>query len=91
MSVGGIALLSDGKGVATPAEPTVEHQDCIFPDWGILEWDKDIHVPMGVRLAICSFARGGAFTCSLSRQLKVLRDDRIRDRYRQPQHRGAAR
>jgi hypothetical protein len=91
MSVRGIALLSDGKRVGTPAGPTVEELDRISPDRGILVWDKDIHVPMGVRVAIPSFARGGAFTCSLCRHRKVLRDDRIRDRYRQHRHGGAAR
>ncbi len=77
--VRGIALLSDGKVVATPAEPTIEDLDRITPDWGILEWDKYIYIPMGVRVAIPNFARGCPFTCSFCSQWKFWRDYRIRD------------
>jgi anaerobic magnesium-protoporphyrin IX monomethyl ester cyclase len=69
----------DGKVVATPAEPTIEDLDRITPDWGILEWDKYIYIPMGVRVAIPNFARGCPFTCSFCSQWKFWRDYRIRD------------
>jgi anaerobic magnesium-protoporphyrin IX monomethyl ester cyclase len=78
-SVRGIALLRDGQVVATPAEPTIQDLDRIAPDWGILEWDKYLYVPLGVRVAIPNFARGCPFTCSFCSQWKFWRDYRIRD------------
>ncbi len=78
--VRGIAYAaSDGQVIATPAEPTIEDLDRITPDWGILEWDKYIYIPMGVRVAIPNFARGCPFTCSFCSQWKFWRDYRIRD------------
>ena len=65
--------------VATPAEPPIEDLDRITPDWGILEWDKYIYIPMGVRVAIPNFARGCPFTCSFCSQWKFWRDYRVRD------------
>jgi anaerobic magnesium-protoporphyrin IX monomethyl ester cyclase len=65
--------------VATPAEPPIQDLDRIKPDWGILEWDKYIYIPMGVRVAIPNFARGCPFTCSFCSQWKFWRDYRIRD------------
>ena len=78
-SLKGIACLVDGKVVATAAEPTIQDLDRIAPDWGILEWDKYIYIPMGVRVAIPNFARGCPFTCSFCSQWKFWRDYRIRD------------
>jgi anaerobic magnesium-protoporphyrin IX monomethyl ester cyclase len=78
-AVCGIAYADDGKVVATPAEPTIEDLDRITPDWGILEWDKYIYIPMGVRVAIPNFARGCPFTCTFCSQWKFWRDYRIRD------------
>lgn len=83
-SVRGIAYLDTtqgeaGKVVATPAEPSIKDLDRITPDWGILEWDKYIYIPMNRRVAIPNFARGCPFTCSFCSQWKFWRDYRIRD------------
>ena len=77
--VRGIAYLADGRVIATPAEPPIADLDRITPDWGILEWDKYIYIPLGVRVAIPNFARGCPFTCSFCSQWKFWRDYRIRD------------
>ncbi|MBL8305388.1 MAG: magnesium-protoporphyrin IX monomethyl ester anaerobic oxidative cyclase [Rubrivivax sp.] len=78
--VRGIAFAErDGKIVATPAEPPIQDLDRITPDWGILEWDKYIYIPLGVRVAIPNFARGCPFTCSFCSQWKFWRDYRIRE------------
>ncbi|MGC4078673.1 MAG: magnesium-protoporphyrin IX monomethyl ester anaerobic oxidative cyclase [Rubrivivax sp.] len=78
--VNGIAFATpDGKVVATPAEPPIQDLDRITPDWGILEWDKYIYIPMNKRVAIPNFARGCPFTCSFCSQWKFWRDYRIRD------------
>ncbi|MBZ8142493.1 magnesium-protoporphyrin IX monomethyl ester anaerobic oxidative cyclase [Rubrivivax gelatinosus] len=78
--VRGIAYAADdGKVIATPAEPPIEDLDRITPDWGILEWDKYIYIPMNKRVAIPNFARGCPFTCSFCSQWKFWRDYRIRD------------
>lgn len=65
--------------VANKAAPTVEDIDAIQPDWSLLEWDKYIYVPLGVRVAIPNMARGCPFTCSFCSQWKFWRDYRIRD------------
>ena len=79
-SVRGIAYLNgDSQVIATPAEPPIKDLDRIKPDWGILEWDKYIYLPMGTRLAVPNFARGCPFTCSFCSQWKFWRDYRIRD------------
>jgi anaerobic magnesium-protoporphyrin IX monomethyl ester cyclase len=79
-SVRGIAYNGDdGTVIATPAEPPIQDLDRIRPDWGILEWDKYIYIPLGVRVAIPNFARGCPFTCSFCSQWKFWRDYRIRD------------
>ncbi len=75
----GIAYADGGKVVATPAEPTIKDLDTIAPDWSILEWDKYRYIPLGVRVAIPSFARGCPFTCSFCSQWKFWRDYRVRD------------
>jgi anaerobic magnesium-protoporphyrin IX monomethyl ester cyclase len=78
--VRGIAYAgADGKVLATAAEPPIGDLDRIQPDWGILEWDKYIYIPMGVRVAIPNFARGCPFTCSFCSQWKFWRDYRIRE------------
>lgn len=79
-SVRGIAF-ADGGGqvVATPAEPPIQDLDRITPDWGILDWDRYIYIPMGRRVAIPNFARGCPFTCSFCSQWKFWRDYRIRE------------
>ncbi len=82
-AVHGIAFLDKATGgtqvVATPAEPPIQDLDRIQPDWAILEWDKYIYIPMGVRVAIPNFARGCPFTCSFCSQWKFWRDYRIRE------------
>jgi len=78
-SVRGVAFLDGGRVVATPAEPPIKDLDRIAPDWGILEWNKYVYIPMGKRLAIPNFARGCPFTCSFCSQWKFWRDYRIRD------------
>lgn len=78
-AIRGIAFLTGGKVVATPAEDPVADLDRIKPDWGILDWAKYIYIPMGVRVAIPNFARGCPFTCSFCSQWKFWRDYRVRD------------
>ncbi len=77
--VRGIAYAVDGKVIATPAEPPIKDLDRIKPDWGILDWDQYIYIPMGVRVAIPNFARGCPFTCTFCSQWKFWRDYRVRD------------
>ena len=78
-SVCGIAYAAEGQVIATPAEPPIQDLDRIQPDWGILEWDQYIYIPLGVRVAIPNFARGCPFTCSFCSQWKFWRDYRIRE------------
>jgi anaerobic magnesium-protoporphyrin IX monomethyl ester cyclase len=78
-AVRGIAYNAQGRIVATPAEPPIADLDRIQPDWGILEWDQYVYIPMGTRLAIPNFARGCPFTCSFCSQWKFWRDYRVRD------------
>ncbi|MEQ8603180.1 MAG: magnesium-protoporphyrin IX monomethyl ester anaerobic oxidative cyclase [Marivibrio sp.] len=68
-----------GRIVANEAAPTVKDIDAINPDWSLLEWDKYIYVPLGVKVAIPNMARGCPFTCSFCSQWKFWRDYRIRD------------
>ena len=75
----GLAFRVDDQIVATPAAPTVKDIDGIDPDWSLLEWEKYIYVPLGVRVAIPNMARGCPFTCSFCSQWKFWRDYRIRD------------
>ncbi|MFN3447285.1 MAG: magnesium-protoporphyrin IX monomethyl ester anaerobic oxidative cyclase [Roseococcus sp.] len=77
--VRGIAYLDGGQVVATPAAPPIRDLDRIAPDWGVLEWDKYIYIPLGKRVAIPNMARGCPFTCSFCSQWKFWRDYRIRD------------
>ena len=75
----GIAFLDGDEIVATPAASTVKNIDGITPDWSMLEWEKYIYVPLGVRVAIPNMARGCPFTCSFCSQWKFWRDYRVRD------------
>lgn len=77
--VKGIAYVQDGQIVATAAAPTVKNLDAISPDWGVLEWEKYIYIPMNKRVAIPNMARGCPYTCSFCSQWKFWRDYRIRD------------
>jgi anaerobic magnesium-protoporphyrin IX monomethyl ester cyclase len=78
-TIEGIAYIADGKVVANAAASTIKDLDSITPDWGILEWEKYIYIPMNRRVAIPNFARGCPFTCSFCSQWKFWRDYRIRD------------
>jgi anaerobic magnesium-protoporphyrin IX monomethyl ester cyclase len=75
----GIAFLDGDQIVTTPTASTVKDLDAIDPDWSILEWDKYIYVPLGVKVAIPNMARGCPFTCSFCSQWKFWRDYRVRD------------
>lgn len=75
----GIAFRDGEEIVATQAAPTVKDLDSIDPDWSILDWDKYIYVPLGVKVAIPNMARGCPFTCSFCSQWKFWRDYRVRD------------
>ena len=78
-AIKGLAFRDGSRIVATPAAPTVRALDAIEPDWSLLEWEKYIYVPLGVRVAIPSMARGCPFTCSFCSQWKYWRDYRVRD------------
>jgi anaerobic magnesium-protoporphyrin IX monomethyl ester cyclase len=78
-SIRGLAFLDEGQIVATTAAPTVKDLGALEPDWSVLEWEKYIYVPLGVRVAIPNMARGCPFTCSFCSQWKFWRDYRVRD------------
>ncbi len=75
----GLAFKEGDEIVATQAASTVKNLDGIDPDWTLLEWEKYIYVPLGVRVAIPNMARGCPFTCSFCSQWKFWRDYRVRD------------
>ncbi len=75
----GLAFKEGEEIVATQAASTVKNLDGIDPDWSLLEWDKYIYVPLGVKVAIPNMARGCPFTCSFCSQWKFWRDYRVRD------------
>ncbi|MCR9068469.1 MAG: magnesium-protoporphyrin IX monomethyl ester anaerobic oxidative cyclase [Rhodobacteraceae bacterium] len=75
----GLAFKDGDQIKATQAAPTVKDLDAINPDWTLLEWDKYIYVPLGVKVAIPNMARGCPFTCSFCSQWKFWRDYRVRD------------
>jgi len=75
----GLAFRDGEKIVATQAAPTVKDFDAVEADWSMLEWEKYIYVPLGVRVAIPNMARGCPFTCSFCSQWKFWRDYRVRD------------
>jgi anaerobic magnesium-protoporphyrin IX monomethyl ester cyclase len=78
-SIKGLAYREGESIVATPAAPTVKDFDAITPDWSLLQWEKYIYIPLGVRVAIPNMARGCPFTCSFCSQWKFWRDYRVRD------------
>jgi anaerobic magnesium-protoporphyrin IX monomethyl ester cyclase len=75
----GLAFREGDEIVATQAASTVKNLDGIKPDWSILEWEKYIYIPLGVKVAIPNMARGCPFTCSFCSQWKFWRDYRVRD------------
>lgn len=75
----GLAFLRDGKPFATPVHPPIQDLDALTPDWGILNWDRYIYIPLNCRVAIPNFARGCPFTCSFCSQWKFWRQYRTRD------------
>ena len=78
-TIKGIAYIDGTEIVATQAASTVKDLDAIVADWSLLDWSKYIYVPLGVRVAIPSMARGCPFTCSFCSQWKFWRDYRVRD------------
>jgi anaerobic magnesium-protoporphyrin IX monomethyl ester cyclase len=78
-AIEGLAFRDDDRIIATKAAPTIKDLDAISPDWDLLEWEKYMYVPLGVRVAIPNMARGCPFTCSFCSQWKFWRDYRIRD------------
>ncbi|MEO0460943.1 MAG: magnesium-protoporphyrin IX monomethyl ester anaerobic oxidative cyclase [Myxococcota bacterium] len=76
--IAGIAYRDGETIVATPAQPPIKQLDGLRADWGILDWDKYIYVPLGKRVAIPNFARGCPFTCSFCSQWKFWRTYRAR-------------
>ena len=78
-AIKGIAYTDGSEIIATQAASTVKDLDAIEPDWSLLEWSSYIYVPLGVRVAIPSMARGCPFTCSFCSQWKFWRDYRVRN------------
>jgi anaerobic magnesium-protoporphyrin IX monomethyl ester cyclase len=78
-AIKGLAFRDGDEIVATQAAPTVKNLEAIEPDWSLLEWDKYIYIPLGVKVAIPNMARGCPFTCSFCSQWKFWRDYRIRE------------
>jgi anaerobic magnesium-protoporphyrin IX monomethyl ester cyclase len=75
----GLAFKDGDAIVPTQAASTVKSLDGITPDWSILDRDKYIYIPLGVKVAIPNMARGCPFTCSFCSQWKFWRDYRVRD------------
>ena len=78
-AIKGIAFRDGEEIVATQAAPTVKDLDKIKPDWTLIQWEKYIYIPLGVRVAIPNMARGCPFTCSFCSQWKFWRDYRVRE------------
>ena len=79
-SIRGLAYRDeDGVPFATVPHPPIQDLDALTPDWGILDWDKYIYIPLNCRVAIPNFARGCPFTCSFCSQWKFWRQYRTRD------------
>jgi anaerobic magnesium-protoporphyrin IX monomethyl ester cyclase len=78
-TIKGLAYITNGKIVATPAAQTIKDLDSIEADWSILEWQKYKYIPLNCRVAIPSLARGCPFTCSFCSQWKFWRDYRVRN------------
>jgi anaerobic magnesium-protoporphyrin IX monomethyl ester cyclase len=78
-SILGLAYLDDnGDVVATPAHPPIRDLNTLTPDWTLLDWDKYIYTPLGVRVAVPNFARGCPFRCRFCSQWKFWRKYRAR-------------
>ncbi len=77
-NVTGIAYRDGDEIKATPAHPVIADLDTLTPDWGLLEWDKYIYIPLNTRLAVPNFARGCPFTCRFCSQWKFWRRYRTR-------------
>jgi anaerobic magnesium-protoporphyrin IX monomethyl ester cyclase len=78
-SILGLAYLDDnGDVVATPAHPPIRDLNTLSPDWTLLDWDKYIYTPLGVRVAVPNFARGCPFRCRFCSQWKFWRKYRAR-------------
>jgi len=75
----GIAYIDGTKVFATQAEPPIRNVDEITPDWGVLDWNKYLYIPMNTRVATPNMARGCPFTCSFCSQWKFWRDYRVRE------------
>jgi anaerobic magnesium-protoporphyrin IX monomethyl ester cyclase len=75
----GLAFREGEEIVSTQAASTVKDLDAINPDWSIIDWEKYIYIPLGVKVAIPNMARGCPFTCSFCSQWKFWRDYRVRD------------
>ena len=70
----GIAFLnSEGKVVATPANPPIKNLDVLSPDWTLLDWEKYIYTPLNVRVAVPNYARGCPFRCRFCSQWRFWR------------------
>ncbi len=78
-TIKGLAFRDGEEIVSTQAASTVKDLDAINPDWSIIDWDKYIYIPLGVKVAIPNMARGCPFTCSFCSQWKFWRDYRVRD------------
>lgn len=75
----GIAFINDdGDIMATPAHPPICNLNTLSPDWSLLEWEKYIYTPLGVRVAVPNFARGCPFRCRFCSQWKFWRKYRAR-------------
>ena len=57
--------ICDGRPRSSPRRPRRRSRISTpsRPDWGILEWEKYIYIPLGMRVAIPNMARGCPFTC----------------------------
>ncbi|CUH61996.1 magnesium-protoporphyrin IX monomethyl ester anaerobic oxidative cyclase [Thalassobacter stenotrophicus] len=64
----GIAYRDQEQIIATQAASTVKDLDGLEPDWTLLNWPNYQYIPLGVRVAIPSMARGCPFTCSFCSQ-----------------------
>ena len=74
----GIAYREGEQIIATQAASTIKDLDGLEPDWTLLNWPNYQYIPLGVRVAIPSMARGCPFTCSFCSQWKFWRDYRVR-------------
>jgi anaerobic magnesium-protoporphyrin IX monomethyl ester cyclase len=78
-TIKGLAFRDGQEIISNEAAPTIKDLDGIDADWSILQWEKYLYTPLGVRVAIPNLARGCPFTCSFCSQWKFWRDYRVRD------------